>query len=429
MRATIFNMIRETLGMIAKHTTAYSGNSPTTQELLAENKTTKRIFLVIKFRWIIIALLAGYGIFTGIIYLAQNQKGVIEENFLIPGIILMAVAGYNSWYHISYRWFRRVKGLNQLQIIFDLLVITAIIHYSGGVLSWFCMMYLVLTLEAVFLFDRNIETWAVGILGGLLYGALITLEYYSIIPPVEMPFENLALQHNFAYEITIWLWVAIMNGCIALIGTYLMDMMRKKEKRLEELVIKDELTNLYNRRYFFQMLSSEIERCRRYNRGLSLLMLDLDNFKEFNDAFGHQAGDELLKSVANVFRQNIRRKETNTAYDIDIPCRYGGEEFAIILPETPSYNSVKTAEKLKEEVHSRGSLILAERIRKQVSKSKFGGKGITISIGVAIFPIHGRDSNTLIKSADDALYEAKDSGKNTVVLYYPGEKNIANKKI
>lgn len=402
---------------MVKKMSVYYGDAPTTQELADTTEAKKRIFLVIKFRWIIIALLFIYGIFTGAIYVLQGQKELIINNFLVPSIILLGVIGYNTWYHISYEWFVRIKGLNQLQIIFDLLVVTAIIHYSGGVLSWFCLMYMILTLESTFLFTRRSDAWAIGIMGGLLYGALITMEYYSIIIPVDMPFENSDLQHNFVYATTIWFWIAIMNGCVAIIGTYFMDIIIRREKRLEEMVVKDELTNLYNRRYFFQMLNSEIERCRRYKRVVSLLILDLDNFKQFNDSFGHQAGDELLRSVANVFRQNVRRQETEDAYDIDVPCRYGGEEFAIILPETPSFSSVETAEKLREEVHSQGSLVLAERIRDQVSKTTFEGQGITISIGIAIYPIHGDTSDELVKSADDALYKVKRSGKNGVMLF------------
>jgi diguanylate cyclase (GGDEF)-like protein len=153
----------------------------------------------------------------------------------------------------------------------------------------------------------------------------------------------------------------------------------------------DSLTSLWNHGYFQYLLGEEIKRSSLAKSRFTLLMIDIDNFKAFNDTYGHQAGDSMLREISGKFR-DISRK-------IDIIARYGGEEFGIILPMTK-----------KEE-----ALILAERIRKAVEISP-GLKNITISMGVASFPEDGDTKEALIAKADKALYEAKRSGKNRICV-------------
>lgn len=168
--------------------------------------------------------------------------------------------------------------------------------------------------------------------------------------------------------------------------------------KLYELAITDSLTKLFIRRHFDFLLESEIKRSIRYKHAISLLMMDIDNFKSINDNYGHQMGDEILRKISHTIKSTIRK--------IDMPCRYGGEEFAVVLPETNSPNAK----------------IIAERLRKKVSeiivKSKYDNTiSPTISIGIASFPTDGQDCGELIKSADEALYFAKKIGKNCVAEY------------
>lgn len=158
--------------------------------------------------------------------------------------------------------------------------------------------------------------------------------------------------------------------------------------------ITDGLTGLYNHRFFRAHLTVEIERASRYGHKLSLIILDIDHFKNYNDAHGHPQGDELLRGVAEFLRKGIRES--------DFACRYGGEEFAIILPETG-----KDA-----------ALALAERIRKSIAEHPFPFREtqpmgtISVSAGVAAFPVDSKNIDDLIKKADKALYRAKDEGRN-----------------
>jgi diguanylate cyclase (GGDEF)-like protein len=210
--------------------------------------------------------------------------------------------------------------------------------------------------------------------------------------------------------------VSITDFCIAFVGVFMMDTVRRREVQLRELVVKDALTGLYNRRYFYYRLNSEIQRAKRYGRTLSLLILDVDDFKKFNDMHGHLAGDELLRGLAARMAAVIRRSDTKPSYEVDIACRYGGEEFAVILPEAASAQGAVAAERIRSSIETRGAIAVAERIRQRIEQSRFDGLGATVSIGVSSYPEHGMEIDALVKSADDALYQAKRTGKNRVTV-------------
>ena len=159
----------------------------------------------------------------------------------------------------------------------------------------------------------------------------------------------------------------------------------------------DNLTGLYNRQAFDETLESEINRAKRHENELSILFLDLDDFKEVNDSFGHQTGDEVLKQVAKIVL-NEKRSE-------DLAARYGGEEIVVIMPETGKIDS----------------LVLGERIRQRVEEMRIDFNGntvrLTISGGLASFPGNATDAKSLLKCADNALYTAKGSGKNNISFF------------
>jgi diguanylate cyclase (GGDEF)-like protein len=169
-----------------------------------------------------------------------------------------------------------------------------------------------------------------------------------------------------------------------------------------ETSLLDELTRIYNRRGLFMILDTEISRARRFKHPLTLIMLDLDFFKMYNDRNGHVQGDSALRKVAGIITKKIR--------DVDTAARYGGEEFVIILPETSHDEAVR----------------VAERIRKTVQEASFKGErklpkgSLTVSLGLVTF--HGEYSSKkrMIHSADEMLYKAKEEGRNQLIrAYYP----------
>jgi diguanylate cyclase (GGDEF)-like protein len=395
-----------------------SGDAPTSEELEMLKDARERVRIVILARWVLLGVLALYGIVVYVFFKhsSADLSMINPRNEVVAIVSFVVVAAYNAWYQYSYGWLSKIRSLNAIQLLFDLLFVTVIVHFSGGAVSWFWTMYTVLTLEAALIMDKRSDTYAIAMAGSLAYGGLLTFEYYVLIPPVPMPFENNGLQHTFSYEMIKWGWVSITNFCIAFVGVFMMDTVRQREAQLRELVVRDPLTALYNRRYFFYRLNSEIQRAKRYGRTLSLLILDVDDFKKFNDAHGHLAGDKLLRVLAGRIMGTIRRSDAKPSYEVDIACRYGGEEFAVILPEAASVEGAATAERIRSHIETRGAIVVAERIRKQIEQARVEGPGVTVSIGVASYPAHGEDLDALIKSADDAMYRAKRTGKNQVIV-------------
>ncbi len=172
--------------------------------------------------------------------------------------------------------------------------------------------------------------------------------------------------------------------------------LRESERRYKELSITDSLTKFYNSRKFFRQLIQETQRANRYRHPLSLMLLDIDNFKGFNDTFGHAEGDKALKVLATVTRKALRR--TDTAF------RYGGEEFMIILPETRGEDAKDVAERIRKNFEN-----------SVVSASPQLKARLTVSIGVTGY-VSEEEIATFLKRADSAMIEAKKKGKNQVCL-------------
>jgi two-component system, cell cycle response regulator len=164
--------------------------------------------------------------------------------------------------------------------------------------------------------------------------------------------------------------------------------------RVKQLAYLDGLTGIFNRRFFELRIAEEIERARRFNAGMAVIMVDIDQFKRLNDEFGHLLGDEVLRQVSSIFHQQLRK--------IDVVCRFGGEEFAMLLSQTNPQHAFSVAEKL----------------RRLIETWQFPGvpRPVTISAGAASFPDHGTTRDELVKAADAGLYAAKLAGRNRVLL-------------
>ena len=213
------------------------------------------------------------------------------------------------------------------------------------------------------------------------YFIYILIAYYS------MKYENLWL------EVVYPLIFSIAAFTFAYVVKYLI-----KSRDFEQqykLATTDGLTELYNHRYFQEQIRMQIEQSKRYNNNFSLIIIDIDFFKKFNDTFGHQSGDAVLRQVAQTLKKNVRAT--------DIVCRYGGEEMSIILPNTGKDEAFSTAQKICERVASK--------------KFKLAGDketNVTISLGVSTFPYDGDSASSIIEAADKRLYNAKNNGRNQV---------------
>lgn len=217
---------------------------------------------------------------------------------------------------------------------------------------------------------------AIGIMLCYIAAATIALEYYN-------------------------LWIGMFYQIVTMVITFTfiyLIMYINKSKDLEytyKLATTDGLTNLYNHRYFQEQMSNNIDSCKRYKNNFSLLLIDIDFFKKFNDTYGHQAGDAVLKQVAALLKKSVRSS--------DLVARYGGEEMAIVLPNTGLDEAYITAQKICQIIAEK-PFHLGEGIQKHV----------TISLGVSTYPLHGETTTELIEFSDQGLYAAKENGRNQV---------------
>ncbi len=170
----------------------------------------------------------------------------------------------------------------------------------------------------------------------------------------------------------------------------------ERNEELQTLSITDSLTGLYNHKHFMEVLASEVTRAARNQHHVSVVMIDADHFKDYNDTLGHQAGDALLKTIGAILKDTLR--------SLDYASRYGGDEFIVLLPEVTIDQAVE----------------VAERIREVVTAARLSGEkvstAVTVSIGVASFPAHGQTPEAIVAGADGALYRAKRNGRNRVVI-------------
>jgi diguanylate cyclase (GGDEF)-like protein len=203
-----------------------------------------------------------------------------------------------------------------------------------------------------------------------------------------------------------------LKVCNLLTMKNVIDLLEQNLKNAQRLTNLDDVTSLFNYRYFKERLHTEYARSRRYHRPLSLIMIDLDNLKAINDEFGHQAGTMLISMVGSIIEKQCR--------STDIPVRYGGDEFCIIVPEANLEEAVILAERLRMQIEAFGDGI------------DFEGTPVTASIGIVTQKDAGQLENeeAFLKAADDACYEAKKTGKNLVCCYFNGDivpaKNVVN---
>lgn len=381
---------------------------PTQYDIEALRGNIERVGLVIRVRWAIVAALAVFSVVAAFVYAQEVPFRQFVQNMTIPAFALCFVLSYNTFYQMTYRKVGNVSFLNQAQLIFDIIVTTMLVYYSGGVYSWFSSMYLLFILEGAFILPKKWHVWMLVVLSALLYGSVVGSEYLGWIPHIDMPFVTNHLQANATYVMVRYLWKVTMYGGAGTIGILMMQRIHLREKELRESSFVDETTGLFNRPYFHRVLSNEIERARRGGRDLAIMIADVHKFAELNRVFGLDVGDEILAALGGVLREVSHDESLDEAHELHVACRVGGEEMAIIVPQYSRYDGEVAP--ARERVTA-----MAEAFRSRVEAMRVRGLSVTVSVGVAVFPDDGDTFDTLVDAADHALFEASAAGGNRVV--------------
>ncbi|MGL5314870.1 MAG: bifunctional diguanylate cyclase/phosphohydrolase [Peptostreptococcaceae bacterium] len=369
-----------------------------------DQKRDKKVFeiiLVLKLIYISLCMIAIY---------SSNKSGYIAKDIVlvlvISSMIMVVMLAYFLWmaYYIKNRMGEKPSIADYVETIILIVIFIIVIMITGLEASEYKLLSLFIVLIGAIQFGKNYSL-SIAISISLLIIAIdffISTENRQIIATIfQTSVENKqalkqALSGYFERDLIL---ISGLSVTSFILGMYV-DIENQHSKELKELANVDELTGLYNHRFFQEFLQKSMYDTDVNNGSVSLLFMDIDYFKNFNDINGHQAGDLVLKQIGQILKECIR--------ETDVVARYGGEEFAVILPNTTEDGAIK----------------VGERIRQVVQNTYFKGqenqpdKNITISIGVSSYPKRASNKHQFINTADDALYRAKSFNKNRVESYH-----------
>lgn len=379
---------------------------PTQHDIAALDANIQRVGLVIRLRWILVLVLslfsvAGAGLYTRAIPLEE-----LVRNLLVPGFALLFVVAYNTMYQLTYRRLGNIRLLNHAQLMFDVLVAGVLIHYSGGVNSWFYAMLLLFILEGAFILPETRDVWILAGFAAVVYSVILLGHYAGFIPLVPVPFAAGELETNGVYVGVRVLWVVTILAGAAYVSSYLMAEVRGRERRLEASSSLDERTGLTNRAHFTETLAKELNRARRNGTALAVFLVDIDEFGRFNRSFGLDAGNRMLEAVAKVLT-DVVSKTPDADPELVTVSRWGGEEFAVVVPG----GADDSADLEAFEARVRG---LGERFREAAKSVAVDDMTITVSVGVAVFPADASSEDDLMAAADEAVARSLAAGGDAV---------------
>jgi diguanylate cyclase (GGDEF)-like protein len=370
-------------------------------EELAAN--VERVGLVIRLRWATVAAIAVFSALGIGIYGLAGQAPALAPRMVIPGLALLLVLVYNTYFQRTYRSFGNLAIFNTVQLVLDILVVTVLVYYSGGVYSWFDALYYLFVLEAALILPSRREVWVVAGIAAGAYVLVAGLVYFGVLPHLTMPFVRNDLQGVGSYVTVRVLWTLTVIFGAATVGSLFTRASRERMVALAKQAVCDGRTGLYDRAYFRRELGAELERARRYSRGVSVIVADIDGFAHFNELFGTDAGNRMIELIAGVVREASGCASGQPC--LVVSARYGGEEFALLVPEDPESGAAGEA--------------MAERLREGVASVLDDDRSVTVSVGVARFSRDGRTASELLGAADAALVRAAADGGNRVVVGRP----------
>ncbi|MFA5844683.1 MAG: GGDEF domain-containing protein [Coriobacteriia bacterium] len=377
---------------------------PTQHDIEELDANTRRVGLVIRVRWALVGALVLFSVVAALVYAESSiPYSALWMNMRIPAAALVFVLFYNTYYQLTYKQLGNIAVLNHAQLLFDVLVVGVLVYYSGGVYSWFDAMFLLFILEAALIMPRKRSVWVIAAACAGVYGSVLGAEFLGWLPHVGMPFVENGLHDNGTFVLVRYLWEVAMLGGTATVSSLMTLALHERERTLVETSVTDETTGLYNRVFCYRLLRSEVARAAREGRHLSVVLVDVDGFGDYNRLFGHERGNRMLREIGGLLREVFRTSPEGT-YEPSAVCRFGGEEYVVIVPEPIVAGSAP------------GVGHLAERAREAVSVLRVDDSCVTVSLGVAAYPEDGETADALLGAADAALAVASAGEGNSVVF-------------
>lgn len=390
--------------LLQRRLTVLWRDQPSQSDIEELQANTERVGLVIRLRWAIVFAIVTFSVLGVGIYWIGGKASVLAPHMVIPAVALTLVLVYNWFYQRTYKQFANLAVFNVVQLMLDIAVVTVLIYYSGGVYSWFDAMYFLFVLEGALILPTRRQVWMVAGVTVAAYVGVVALIGFRLLPAMPMPFVANDLQLNASYVAVRALWTVTVILGTATVGEEFVRAIRERQERLVSLSVHDQRTGLYDRAHIRRELAIEIERSKRFGRGVSVVLADIDQFEQFNTLFGTDAGNRMIDLIA----AELRRMTDVDGVEPSLiaAARYGGEEFALLVPEVAGADGTSGAE-------------IAEHVRTSISSILDDDRSVTVSVGLAVFPRDGRTASELFSAADAALVRAAAQGGNRVIAGRP----------
>jgi len=364
-------------------------------EALAMKHLFEKNHWLIRIRWIypvfIMFFFQSYNLLAGRSLISWENALLVFLLPIIVNILFRLDIGQKKNQTDPQANYDQLLSIISWQLNFDIIALSLIVFFSGGLSSPIIALFIVHIMIATFLTDYH-KAFRNTLM------IIVLLLFITLLQSSERFFSSQQIMAMLTFDI-MFIFTYFVSGYLSKNLHTNEALLKELLKQTQELSISDGLTGLYNQMHFFELLSLETKKSQRLNLNYSLIMFDVDFFKNYNDHNGHMQGSSTLKSVGAIMKNKFRTT--------DMLAKYGGDEFVIILPK---------ADKV-------GAYLAAERLREAIEKENFPGaetqplKKLTISIGVASYPEHGSSDEEILNCADKALYFAKESGRNRTHIY------------
>jgi diguanylate cyclase (GGDEF)-like protein len=377
----------------------------TQDDINALRDNQQRVSLIISARWLIILLFLVFSIVGSAVWLSSMPLEQLLNSIVIPVNALIFVAIYNFAFK---RYNERLANLavaNMLQLVLDVVVVAVLVYYSGGVESWFWVVYLLILVAATLISQRRWEIWALAVAMCVVLLCVEWAEYFHILGYQQLTFSSGVEWNSWRFVTMRSLWQVFMILGTALIATNGVTWLLNLVSLSRESQLTDLRTGLYSRAFFLRTQEVEGQRALRDGRALHLILIDIDNFGAVNARFGIEVGDHILVALARLLDGELTRFDAGEA-SANIVARVSGEEFGILLVENVSSE--------RENLDAKQVADFAERLRAAIAQADFDGISVTASLGLASLPTDTLDSAQLFERADEALALALEAGGNQV---------------
>ncbi|MCL2606463.1 MAG: GGDEF domain-containing protein [Coriobacteriia bacterium] len=392
----------------------------TQDDIHALRENQQRVALIINARWLVILLFMLFSLVGVLASISDAGPQGILASMVMPVNALIFVAAYNFIFSRLNVQLSNVSAASMVQFAFDVIVVTVLVYFSGGVESWFWVVYLLILVVAALFGQNMVRIWLLALFMCVMLLSVYWGSYFGVIPYQNLPFTAGVEWYSAQYVIMRSLWQISMIFGTALIAsngvTWLLNLV--SDSRESQLI--DLRTGLYSRAFLLRTQEIEGYRALRDGRSLHLMLIDIDNFAAINERFGIEKGDTVIKLLAQQLVDELLEFDNNNHHSTNIAARISGEEFALLISECSNKEALSDTD-----ICGRDVALLAEKIRSRIAVTDYEGISITVSIGLANLPLDTLDPSELSDRADEALLRAVSEGGDCIAVPHVRDLEVA----